>query len=155
MIIKCLAGEALPVYGKGDNIRDWLFVDDHVKALQAVFERGETGRSYMIGGRSERTNLQVVQTICTMLDRLQPRPDSKSYHDQISFVTDRPGHDFRYAIDASSLESELGWKPLENFESGIERTVRWYLDNRTWWEEILSGEYRGERLGTKLAEQRN
>lgn len=151
MIIKCLAGESLPVYGKGDNVRDWLYVDDHVRALQAVFERGSPGESYMVGGRSERTNLAVVHTICDTLDRIQPRADGKSYRDQISFVADRPGHDFRYAIDASKLERELGWAPLETFESGMEKTIRWYLDNRRWWGDIQSGAYRGERLGLSAA----
>lgn len=151
MIIKCLAGESLPVYGKGDNVRDWLYVDDHVRALQAVFERGSPGESYMVGGRSERTNLAVVHTICDTLDRIQPRADGKSYRDQISFVADRPGHDFRYAIDASKLERELGWAPVETFESGMEKTIRWYLDNRRWWQDIQSGAYRGERLGLSAA----
>jgi dTDP-glucose 4,6-dehydratase len=147
IIIKCLNGEKLPVYGKGDNIRDWLFVDDHVRALQAVFERGSVGESYMIGGRSERTNLDVVHTICDTLDRIRPRSDGHSYRDQIHFVTDRPGHDFRYAIDASKLEKDLGWKPQESFESGMDKTILWYLENQGWWKNILSGAYRGERLG--------
>lgn len=151
VIIKCLAGEPLPVYGKGDNVRDWLFVDDHVRALQAVFERGNVGESYMVGGRSERTNLAVVHTICDTLDRVRPREDGKSYREQITFVADRPGHDFRYAIDASKLERELGWTPQENFESGMEKTIRWYLDNEAWWRAIQSGAYRGERLGLKVA----
>lgn len=146
-IIKCLAGEPLPVYGKGDNVRDWLFVDDHVRALQAVFERGRVGESYMIGGRSERTNISVVEAICDTLDRLMPRNDKLSYRTQISFVSDRPGHDFRYAIDATKLENELGWKPQHTFESGIETTVLWYLENRKWWDDIMSGAYQGERLG--------
>ncbi len=147
MIIKCLSGEPLPVYGRGDNVRDWLFVDDHVRALRAVFERGALGESYMIGGNSERTNLQVVETICDTLDRLAPRADGRSYREQISFVTDRPGHDFRYAIDAGKLKRELGWEPAESFETGMDKTIRWYLDNRAWWEDILSGSFRGERLG--------
>lgn len=151
VIIKCLAGEMLPVYGKGENVRDWLYVDDHVRALQAVFERGTPGESYMVGGRSEQTNLAVVHTICDTLDRLEPRKDGRSYRDQIGFVADRPGHDFRYAIDASKLERELGWKPLETFATGIEKTIRWYLDNRQWWEDIQSGAYRGERLGLAAA----
>lgn len=151
MIIKCLAGEPLPVYGKGENIRDWLYVDDHVRALQAVFERSASGESYMIGGRSERTNLEVVHTICDALDAIQPRADSCSYRQQIRYVSDRPGHDFRYAIDASKLERELGWKPLEDFESGIRKTILWYLENPQWWEEIISGAYQGERLGLKAA----
>lgn len=151
MIIKCLAGEKLPVYGAGSNVRDWLYVDDHVRALTAVFERGVPGESYMIGGRSERKNLAVVETICDTLDTIRPRADGKSYREQINFVADRPGHDFRYAIDASKLERELDWKPLENFETGIEKTIRWYLDNEGWWQPILSGAYQGERLGLKTA----
>lgn len=151
MIIKCLSGEALPVYGKGDNVRDWLYVDDHVRALRAVFERGTVGESYMVGGRSERTNLDVVYVICDTLDKIRPRTDGLSYRGQITFVSDRPGHDFRYAIDASKLESELGWFPLDSFESGMEKTIKWYLTNDKWWRDILSGSYRGERLG--VAEQ--
>ncbi|WP_282947674.1 MULTISPECIES: dTDP-glucose 4,6-dehydratase [unclassified Sphingopyxis] len=147
MIIKCIAGEPLPVYGRGDNIRDWLFVDDHVRALRTVFEKGVAGESYMVGGNNERTNLQVVEVICDTLDGIEPRADGRSYREQISFVADRPGHDFRYAIDAGKLQSELGWAPRENFESGMARTIRWYLDNRDWWQDILSGRYRGERLG--------
>ena len=149
MIIKCLSGEALPVYGKGSNVRDWLYVDDHVRALAAVFEKGTPGESYMVGGRSERTNLAVVETICDTLDRVRPRADGNSYRDQISFVADRPGHDFRYAIDAAKLERELGWHPQESFESGIDKTIRWYLDNESWWRPILDRSYSGERLGLK------
>jgi dTDP-glucose 4,6-dehydratase len=147
IIIKCLGGEPLPVYGQGSNIRDWLYVDDHVRALKAVFERGVPGESYMIGGRSERTNLNVVHVICDTLDRIRPRADGLSYREQIKFVADRPGHDFRYAIDASKLESDLGWAPQESFESGIDKTIRWYLENEAWWQNILSGAYQGERLG--------
>ena len=148
MIIKALAGEPLPVYGTGGNVRDWLYVDDHVRALVAVFERGRPGESYMIGGSSERTNLAVVEQLCRTLDAERPRADGRSYASQISFVADRPGHDFRYAIDATKLRSELGWAPRESFESGIAKTVRWYLDNQDWWQAILNGSYRGERLGT-------
>ncbi len=151
IIIKCLAGETLPVYGAGDNVRDWLYVDDHVRALQAVFEKGVAGESYMVGGSSERTNLAVVHTICDTLDRIQPRTDGKSYRGQISFVADRPGHDFRYAIDATKLQRDLGWKPLESFESGMEKTIYWYLQNKDWWQAIQSGAYRGERLGLTSA----
>lgn len=149
VIIKCLAGEPLPVYGSGSNVRDWLYVDDHVRALQTVFETGAVGNSYMVGGNSERTNLEVVHVICDTLDQIRPRADKLSYRQQIQFVADRPGHDFRYAIDATKLQKELGWKPLESFESGMEKTIRWYLENRSWWEAIQSGEYRGERLGLK------
>lgn len=149
VIIKCMAGEPLPVYGTGSNVRDWLYVDDHVRALQAVFENGAVGQNYMVGGSSERTNLEVVQVICDTLDRIRPRADNHSYRDQINFVADRPGHDFRYAIDATKLQTELGWRPLESFESGMEKTITWYLENRSWWEAIQSGEYQGERLGLK------
>ena len=151
VIIKCLAGEPLPVYGTGSNVRDWLYVDDHVRALRAVFETGAVGNSYMVGGNSERTNLEVVHVICDTLDRIRPRADKLSYREQIKFVADRPGHDFRYAIDATKLQRELGWKPLESFESGMEKTIKWYLENRAWWEAIQSGEYQGERLGLKTA----
>lgn len=147
MIIKCLDGAPLPVYGTGANIRDWLYVDDHVRALQAVFERGKVGESYMIGGRAERTNLSIVHIICDRLDAIRPRGDGKSYREQITYVADRPGHDFRYAIDAGKLERDLGWAPLESFESGIDKTIRWYLANDGWWRDILSGAYAGERLG--------
>jgi dTDP-glucose 4,6-dehydratase len=151
VIIKCLAGEKLPVYGKGLNVRDWLYVEDHVRALTRVFEAGTPGESYIIGGRSERTNIAVVTTICETLDRVRPRADGKSYVDQISYVADRPGHDHRYAIDPSRLDRELGWRAQESFESGIEKTIRWYLDNEGWWRAILSGAYSGERLGLKTA----
>ena len=151
VIIKCLAGEPLPVYGTGSNVRDWLYVEDHVRALQTVFETGAVGNSYMVGGNSERTNLEVVHVICDTLDRIRPRSDKLSYREQIKFVADRPGHDFRYAIDATKLQTELGWKPIETFESGMEKTITWYLENRSWWEAIQSGEYQGERLGLKTA----
>lgn len=151
VIIKCLAAEAIPVYGKGDNVRDWLYVDDHVRALQAVFERGGVGESYMVGGNSEQTNLGVVHMICDTLDKMRPRADGQSYRCQITFVADRPGHDFRYAIDASKLKRELGWKPQETFESGMEKTILWYLENRDWWEAIQSGTYHGQRLGLAKA----
>jgi dTDP-glucose 4,6-dehydratase len=137
MIAKALDGEPLPVYGKGDQVRDWLFVEDHVRALQAVFERGEVGRSYNVGGSNEKQNIEVVHTICAILDQLRPRGDGKSYADQITSVDDRPGHDKRYAIDASRINAELGWHPAETFETGIEKTVRWYLDNEAWWRPIV------------------
>jgi dTDP-glucose 4,6-dehydratase len=147
IILKCLSGEPLPVYGDGSNIRDWLFVDDHVSALTAVFERGQVGETYVIGGNAERSNLDVVGTICDTLDTIQPREDGASYRTQIAFVADRPGHDFRYAIDSSKLRTELGWVAKETFESGMLKTIHWYLGNRAWWEEILSGQYSGNRLG--------
>jgi dTDP-glucose 4,6-dehydratase len=151
MIIKGLAGEDLPIYGKGDNVRDWLFVEDHVRALVRVFERGAPGASYIIGGRAERTNLEVVTRICASLDRLRPRPDGRSHASQIAYVADRPGHDHRYAIDPSKLEGELGWRARVTFDEGIEATTRWYLDNEWWWRPILAGSYAGERLGVKVA----
>ncbi|WP_367236014.1 dTDP-glucose 4,6-dehydratase [Sphingopyxis sp.] len=150
MVIKCLAGEPLPVYGKGENVRDWLYVDDHVTALRAVFERGKPGESYMVGGQSERTNLRVVEVICEILDDLVPRSDGGSYTSQIDFVTDRPGHDFRYAVDCGKIGRELNWRPQESFESGMRKTVQWYLDNRAWWEPLLSDTFDGSRLGLQV-----
>jgi dTDP-glucose 4,6-dehydratase len=151
MIIKAVAGEPLPIYGRGDNIRDWLFVDDHVRALTRIFEAGAAGASYIIGGRAERTNLEVVKDLCACLDRLRPRADGRSYESQITYVTDRPGHDHRYAIDPAKLERELGWRAQVSFEAGLEATARWYLDNEAWWRPILGGTYGGERLGVKAA----
>ena len=146
VIIKGLAGQPLPVYGKGDNVRDWLFVEDHARALCRVLERGRVGQSYNIGGRAERTNLEVVRGICALLDELAPQP-GLTRESLITFVTDRPGHDHRYAIDATLIERDLGWRPLETFDSGLRRTVQWYLDNRAWWEAIQRRSYSGERLG--------
>ena len=141
MILNALEGKPLPVYGKGANIRDWLHVEDHCAAIARVLEAGRVGRCYNIGGHAEKTNLEVVQAVCTILDRLAPSA-SGPYGDLISFVTDRPGHDFRYAIDSSRIESELGWKPVHNFESGLQETVRWYLENTSWTENVRSGAYR-------------
>ncbi len=151
MIIKCLSGEPLPIYGEGLNIRDWIHVDDHVRALQAIFERGVVGQCYLAGGNAEQSNLSVVQRICDILDILHPSGNGASYREQIRFVADRPGHDFRYAVDTSKLERELGWSPLESFDSGLEKTVRWYLGNRDWWQAIMDGSYAGERLGLEKA----
>jgi dTDP-glucose 4,6-dehydratase len=137
VIIKALAGEPLPVYGDGSNIRDWLFVEDHASALQRVFERGEPLETYNIGGNAERKNLDVVHAITASLDRLSPRADGQSYATQITFVKDRPGHDQRYAIDATKIRTELDWAPSRTFEEGIETTVAWYLANRAWWQAIL------------------
>ncbi|MBB4616794.1 dTDP-glucose 4,6-dehydratase [Sphingomonas abaci] len=147
MIVKALAGETLPVYGKGANVRDWLYVEDHVRALQAVFERGAVGRTYNVGGNNEKKNLEVVETVCTILDRLRPRADGQSYTSQIGFVADRPGHDARYAIDATRIKDELGWEPQETFETGIEKTVRWYLDNESWWRGIVAERQADQRRG--------
>jgi dTDP-glucose 4,6-dehydratase len=149
VILNALAGSPIPVYGRGDNRRDWLYVDDHVRALLAVLERGRPGETYNVGGENERTNLEVVETICSLLDELAPAADGRAYRDQITFVADRPGHDWRYAIDAGKIRRELGWAPRESFESGLRQTVRWYLDNRGWYERILSGSYRLERLGLR------
>jgi len=149
MILNALAGKPLPVYGDGSQIRDWLYVEDHARALVEVVTRGKVGETYNIGGHNEKRNLEVVETICTLLDELQPRADGRSYKEQITFVKDRPGHDRRYAIDASKIERELGWKPQETFESGIRKTVHWYLDNRQWWERVLNGSYQLARLGEK------
>ncbi len=146
-ILKALAGEALPVYGDGSNVRDWLHVEDHARALRLVVDSGAVGETYCIGGNAERTNLQVVHAICAELDAQRPRGDARSYAEQVAFVTDRPGHDFRYAIDAAKIRDELGWEPRESFESGIAGTVRWYLEHEDWWRAVQTGEYRGERLG--------
>jgi dTDP-glucose 4,6-dehydratase len=146
MIIRGLAGESLPVYGDGKNIRDWLYVEDHAKALTLVLERGTVGETYNIGGRNERTNLSVVESICELLDEISPSPNG-THRKLITFVTDRPGHDRRYAIDASKLERELGWRAEENFESGIRKTVRWFVDQQPWWRAIAERGYTANRIG--------
>jgi dTDP-glucose 4,6-dehydratase len=148
VILKAISGQPLPVYGDGSNVRDWLYVEDHARALRLVVDKGVVGETYCVGGNSERTNLQVVHAICDQLDVMQPRADGASYLGQISFVTDRPGHDFRYAIDAGKLTAQLGWEPSLTFEDGIAHTVRWYLDNEPWWRAVQEGSYRGERLGS-------
>lgn len=142
VIHNALNGKPLPIYGDGQQIRDWLFVKDHCTAIRRVLSAGTVGETYNVGGWNEKPNLEVVHTICAILDELQPRADAQSYHTQITFVKDRPGHDRRYAIDASKLEKELGWKPAETFETGIRKTVQWYLDNQRWVENITSGQYR-------------
>jgi dTDP-glucose 4,6-dehydratase len=146
-IVKAIMGKPLPVYGTGANIRDWLHVEDHVRALQCVFEQGVVGRTYNIGGNSERRNLDVVKAVCAILDCHRPKADGTSYAEQISFVEDRPGHDARYAIDASRARRELGWQPLETFESGLERTVAWYIQNEDWWRQILADRDADSRRG--------
>jgi dTDP-glucose 4,6-dehydratase len=148
-ILNALEGKKLPVYGKGENVRDWLYVDDHAKALALILTTGAVGESYNVGGRNERTNLEVVEAICDLLDARQPLADGRKRRELIDFVADRPGHDRRYAIDATKLETELGWAAEENFDTGLARTIDWYLDNRWWWEPIRSGSYAGERLGTQ------
>ncbi|OPA87020.1 dTDP-glucose 4,6-dehydratase [Pseudomonas fluorescens] len=142
MIVNALAGKALPVYGDGQQIRDWLYVKDHCSAIRRVLEAGTVGEVYNVGGWNEKPNLDIVHTVCALLDELRPQADGKPYSDQIAYVTDRPGHDRRYAIDARKLERELGWKPAETFETGIRKTVEWYLDNQDWVSNIQSGSYR-------------
>ncbi|HWA46530.1 MAG TPA: dTDP-glucose 4,6-dehydratase [Hypericibacter adhaerens] len=144
MIINALEGKKLPVYGKGENRRDWLYVEDHARALWLVVTRGRVGEKYNVGGDAEWKNIDVVRKLCGILDRLVP---GRRHEELIEFVSDRPGHDMRYAIDATKMKQELGWRARESFDSGLEKTVRWYLDNRRWWERIRSGVYRGERLG--------
>lgn len=152
VILNALDGRELPIYGKGDNVRDWLHVDDHARALHLVLEKGTIGRAYNVGGNNERTNLEVVKRICQVLDQLQPERLKQlglaSFSDLIKFVTDRPGHDKRYAIDATRIKSELGWRAEENFDTGIVKTVQWYLDNEWWWRPIREGKYAGQRLGS-------
>jgi len=149
MILSALGGERLPVYGDGAQVRDWLYVDDHADALRQVLRRGRPGRTYNIGARNERRNIDIVHRICALMEQLAPeaRPAQGGFASLIEHVTDRPGHDTRYALDTTRIEHELGWRPRESFESGLEKTVRWYLDNRQWWQRVLDGSYRLERLG--------
>ena len=150
-ILNALAGKPLPVYGNGQQIRDWLYVDDHARALYLVATQGAIGETYNIGGHNERKNLDVVETICSLLEELVPQKPQgiARYHDLITFVADRPGHDLRYAIDAAKIARELGWTPEETFESGMRKTVQWYLANESWWQQVQDGSYQGERLGLK------
>jgi dTDP-glucose 4,6-dehydratase len=147
VILNALAGKPLPVYGDGSQIRDWLYVEDHARALILVAQQGKIGNTYNIGGHNEKQNIEVVQTICDILGELVPK--ETCYRDQITFVKDRPGHDLRYAIDASKIEKDLGWTPEETFETGLRKTVQWYLDNKTWWQRVQDGSYKGERLGVE------
>ena len=151
VILNALKGKPLPIYGKGDQIRDWLYVEDHARALVQVATTGKVGETYNIGGHNEKQNLEVVQSICTILEELAPhKPEGiNRYTDLITYVTDRPGHDKRYAIDASKIADELGWQPQETFETGLRKTVVWYLENTDWWERVLSGDYRLDRIGNK------
>ena len=151
MILNALHDKPLPVYGNGTNVRDWLFVEDHARALELVLSRGRPGESYNVGGNSERTNLEVVEAVCDLVDARRPRAAGGSRRDLITFVTDRPGHDLRYAIDASKIARDLGWRPRETFESGLAATVDWYLGNERWWRPIREGRYTGERLGLKAS----
>lgn len=148
IIHNALAGKPLPIYGNGLNIRDWLYVGDHCTAIARVLESGTPGEVYNIGGNNEKTNIEVVHTLCDLLDTLKPRGDGKSYREQITFVTDRPGHDARYAIDAGKIKNDLGWEPQETFETGLKKTVIWYLEHTEWCERVMDGSYRGERLGS-------
>ena len=147
MIINCLHGKPLPVYGKGENVRDWLYVRDHCEAIHSVLTTGTVGETYNIGGNNEIKNIEVVTTICSLLDEISPKEDGSQYSDLITYVRDRPGHDFRYAINANKINSELGWSPQESFETGIRKTIQWYLDNESWWRSIQDNTYRQERLG--------
>ena len=160
VVLKAISGKPIPVYGKGENIRDWLYVEDHARALLKVVEKGTPGETYNIGGDNELRNIDLVKLICEILDEFLPPASNsrlseragdpiKSYSELIEFVTDRPGHDMRYAIDATKIKSELGWSPNEEFQSGFRKTIRWYLDNETWWSRILSGDYQLERQGLK------
>jgi dTDP-glucose 4,6-dehydratase len=147
IIARALAGEPLPVYGDGKNVRDWLYVSDHCAAIRTVLEKGRAGETYNVGGDAERQNIEVVQAICKLLDERRPRTDGEPRASQITYVADRPGHDRRYAIDASKLQNELGWKPQYTFEKGIAQTVDWYLENQAWVQRVLDGSYRLERIG--------
>lgn len=151
VILRALHGEELPVYGRGENIRDWLYVEDHARAIRLVFEKGISGSTYTVGGKSERKNIDVVNSICSILDRIKPRADGKSYAEQIRFVADRPGHDHRYAIDGTKIERELGWSPRVSFEQGLEATIRWYLANESWWRPLLERGQATARRGLKSA----
>ena len=152
IITKAMSGAPLPVYGDGKNVRDWLYVADHIAAITAVLLGGRSGEVYNVGGDAEQENIEVVQTLCRLVDQLRPRSDGKPCANQITYVKDRPGHDRRYAIDSSKLRRELGWKAQESFASGMEKTVRWYLENSNWVSQVLDGSYRGERLGASLGE---
>ena len=149
VILNAISGKALPIYGKGNQIRDWLHVEDHARALVKVIQQGVDGETYNIGGHNEKTNIEVVKTLCRILDEMVPdhQGEIEHYEELITYVSDRPGHDVRYAIDATKIDQELDWRPAETFESGIRKTVEWYLNNKTWWQRVLNGSYQGERLG--------
>ena len=149
MIANCIDNKHLPIYGKGDNIRDWLYVTDHCTAIKSVLNKGRIGETYNIGGNNEIKNIDIVTMICKILDQLRPRDNKSSYNDLIRFVEDRPGHDFRYAINSSKIKNDLNWKPIESFETGIYKTIEWYLENESWWRAIQKKHYNQERLGLK------
>ncbi len=148
MIEKALSGEDLPIYGDGKNVRDWLYVEDHCRAIEAVIEKGRLGEVYNVGGNEEKQNIEIVHTICDLLDEMRPSEQSK--REQITYVKDRPGHDRRYAIDASKLLNEVNWQPKESFESGIKKTIQWYLDHQDWVDRVKDGSYQGQGLGQKM-----
>ncbi len=147
MILNCLDQRPLPIYGRGENVRDWLYVTDHCAAIMTIIEQGQIGETYNVGGNNEIQNIDIVKTICGILDEVQPSLDGNSYAELITFVRDRPGHDFRYAIDSSKLQKEINWRPQETFETGIRKTIHWYLNNSEWWQEIQNNTYRQQRLG--------
>ncbi len=147
MIINCLSEKKLPIYGKGENIRDWLYVEDHCRAIDLILQDGTIGDTYNIGGNNEIRNIDIVKSICSVLDKLKPATSGKSYHDLIAYVTDRPGHDFRYSIDSTKIKNELNWTPKETFDTGLIKTIEWYLNNETWWKKIHNHIYKQERLG--------
>ncbi|MBC8308579.1 MAG: GDP-mannose 4,6-dehydratase [Pelagibacterales bacterium] len=147
MILNCLSEKLLPVYGDGKNVRDWLYVEDHCDAIYAVLQNGKIGDTYNIGGNNEIQNIEIVSTICTIMDELKPRNNGQRYDQLITYVKDRPGHDFRYAIDASKIKNKLNWEPIESFETGIKKTIEWYLKNEEWWKDIQNSKYKQERLG--------
>ena len=149
MIANCVDEKPLPVYGEGLNVRDWLFVEDHCDAIYEVLQHGKIGDTYNIGGHNEIRNINIVNTICSILDELNPRSNNQSYSELITYVKDRPGHDFRYAIDASKIKTDLGWTPKETFKTGIRKTIQWYLDHEDWWRKIQDGTYNQERLGSR------
>ena len=155
LVLKALAGAPMPIYGTGDNVRDWLYVEDHAAALRLVLAKGAPGETYNVGARSERANIEIARMICAVMDELLPESPHRPHENLIEFVEDRPGHDKRYAIDSAKIERDLGWTPAQDFDSGLRRTVEWYLANRAWWERVQSGAYRGERLGaTRRGAQR-
>jgi len=147
VILKCIREESIPVYGKGENVRDWLYVLDHCKAIETVVTRGRVGETYTVGGNNEMRNVDLVKILCGIMDTLRPRANGQCYEELITYVTDRPGHDMRYAIDASKLKRELGWEPDSDHEVLLRKTVQWYLNNESWWKSILSGEYKLDRQG--------
>ena len=149
-IIKALSADPIPVYGNGENIRDWLFVEDHAKALLSIFDKGEQGRTYLVGGNAEQRNIDLVTSICRLMDNICPNSDMGPYEELITFVTDRPGHDLRYAIDFSATHNEIGWAPTVSLEEGLRRTIEWYLENKPWWQKIRNRKYQGERLGLRV-----